>query len=110
MAESYNQIELIESRTYTTINTHRGLFRYNRLVFGLSLSPGTFQRIMTKLLGDIPNIAIFSGNVIIRTKSEMDHFRTLEAVFQRLIENELKLQKSKCVFFLNEARYLGHIV
>lgn len=65
LSQSYNQIELDDSKKYTIINTHRGLFRYNRLVFGLSSSPGIFQRIMTSLLHGIPNVAVFIDDVII---------------------------------------------
>lgn len=39
---AYNQIELDDSKKYTVINTHRGLYMYNRLVYRLSSSPGIF--------------------------------------------------------------------
>ena len=43
-----------ESRKYVVINTHKGLFRYNRLPFGVSSAPGIFQRVMESLLNGIP--------------------------------------------------------
>ena len=39
---------------YVTINTHKGLFRYNRLPFGISSAPAIFQWAMETLLKDIP--------------------------------------------------------
>ncbi|CAG2192232.1 unnamed protein product [Mytilus edulis] len=38
--QAYQQIELDEdSKRYVTINTHKGLFRYNRLPYGVASSP-----------------------------------------------------------------------
>ncbi|XP_018497443.1 uncharacterized protein LOC108865167 [Galendromus occidentalis] len=42
LADAYLQLPLTaESRKLTTINTHRGLYQYNRLVFGLKTATGT---------------------------------------------------------------------
>lgn len=59
LSQAYNQIELEDPENLTVINTHRGLFKYKRLVYGLSSSPGIFQRIMYNLLNDIPNVEVF---------------------------------------------------
>ena len=45
LQHAYLQLPLeTNSKQYTTINTHRGLFQYNRLPFGVSSAPGIFQR------------------------------------------------------------------
>lgn len=110
LSQSYNQIELDESKRYTVINSHRGLFRYNRLVYGLSSSPGIFQRIMTTLLEHIPNVAVFIDDVIIGGKSKTEHLKALEMVFKRLRDSGLKLKGAKCVFLVQEVSYLGYIL
>ena len=41
--EKLSKLKLLlgdESKRYTAINTHKGLFQYNRLPFGVSLAPG----------------------------------------------------------------------
>ena len=44
MSQAYQQLDLDEeSRKFTTINTHKGLYQYNRLLFGISSAPGIFQ-------------------------------------------------------------------
>ncbi|XP_063835986.1 uncharacterized protein K02A2.6-like [Ostrinia nubilalis] len=110
LSQAYNQIELDDSKKYTVINTHRGLFRYNRLVYGLASSVGIFQRIMTNLLCDIPNVQVFLDDIIVGGRSRAAHLRALESIFQRLKSYGLKLKKSKCVFFAKEVTYLGYVV
>lgn len=110
LSQSYNQVELDESKKYTVINTHRGLFRYNRLVYGLSSSPGIFQRLMTNLLKNIPNVGVFIDDVIIGGKNKREHLEALEAVFDRLLTSGLRLKESKCVFLAQEVTYLGYIL
>ena len=47
MSQAYNQLCLDDaSKKFTVINTHRGLFAYNRLCFEISSAPGIFQRAM----------------------------------------------------------------
>lgn len=111
LSQAYNQIELDElSKCYTVINTHRGLYRYNRLVYGLSSSAGIFQRTMCNLFKDIPNVEVFLDDVIIGGKDKVQHLKALEAVFSRLEQYGLRLKKDKCVFLVNEVQYLGYVI
>ena len=51
LAHAYQQIALEEeSKEYATINTHKGLYRYNRLPFGVASAPSIFQRTMEGIL------------------------------------------------------------
>ena len=44
LAHAYSQIPLSESsKQYVTINTHTGLYRYNRLPFGVAAASSIFQ-------------------------------------------------------------------
>ena len=60
MSHAYQQVVLDEeSRPLTTINTSKGLFEFERLPFGVSSSPGIFQRIMEQLLQNIPMTVVY---------------------------------------------------
>lgn len=99
-----------ESRAYTVINTHRGLFKYNRLVFGLASSPGIFQKFMVNLFKDIPDVVIFYDDILIKSKDLDSHIKTIERVFEVLQQNGLKIKKKKCEFMADQVQYLGFII
>ena len=47
LSKAYLQVQLDEaSRKFMVINTHKGLFQYTRMPFGVSSAPSIFQRIM----------------------------------------------------------------
>ena len=47
LSHAYTQLELDEdSKKLTTVNTHMGLYQYQRLCFGISSSPGISQEVM----------------------------------------------------------------
>ena len=47
----FHQVELAErSREITTFVTHGGLYRYKRLMFGVTLAPEKYQKIVTDVL------------------------------------------------------------
>ncbi|EYB82543.1 hypothetical protein Y032_0357g3380 [Ancylostoma ceylanicum] len=49
--DAYIQVELTdEAKEVVVINTHKGLYRYKRLPFGINTAPGIFQSIMNKMI------------------------------------------------------------
>ena len=51
LSQAYLQLPLDEqSKEFVTVTTHRGLYRYNRLPFGVSSAPSIFQRTIENLL------------------------------------------------------------
>ena len=49
--KAYHQLEMEEDcKKYLTINTHMGLFQYNRLVFGITSAPAIWQRTIDQVL------------------------------------------------------------
>ena len=60
LTAAYQQNELDdESKRYTTINTPRGLFKCNRLPFGISSAPSIFQQTMESLFRGLPNVSMY---------------------------------------------------
>ena len=74
------------------INTHKGLFRYNRLPFGVSSAPAVFQRVMESVLQGIPNVVVYFDDILVAGKSTAEHLSMLEKVLSRLQEAGLRLK------------------
>ena len=109
MSQAYLQLELEEeSQPYVTINTHKGLFRYHRLPFGVSAAPGIFQRCMESLLNNCKGVSVFIDDILVTGATVEEHLLNLQEVLERLQEANLKLNKAKCFFLRPSVDYLGH--
>ncbi|KAG6456673.1 hypothetical protein O3G_MSEX009872 [Manduca sexta] len=109
LSQAYAQFELNESKKYTVINTHKGLFRFNRLIYGLASSPGIFQRKLEHLFADMP-VGVFLDDLIITGVDDRSHLATLYEVFERLQKYGLRIKKEKCTFFADSVTYLGFVI
>lgn len=109
LAHAYQQIPLDEgSKKYVVINTHKGLYQYNRLPFGVASAPSIFQRTMEGILQGIPNVCVYIDDILVTGPSEQEHLKTLDNVFTRLAAAGLRLKKAKCSFMQPSVEYLGH--
>ena len=109
LSQAYQQLELDEeSKKYTTINTHKGLFRYNRLPYGIASAPGIFQRTIESLLQGIPQVVVRIDDILVTGKTRDKHLENLKEVLTRLDKAGIRLKLKKCVFFQNQMIYLGH--
>uniref|UniRef100_A0AAV2L2F4 Gypsy retrotransposon integrase-like protein 1 n=1 Tax=Knipowitschia caucasica TaxID=637954 RepID=A0AAV2L2F4_KNICA len=110
LAAAYQQVLLDdESKKYTTVNTHKGLFVYNRLCFGINSAVSIFQRIMENVMRDL-NVLVYLDDLLVMGRDEAEHLLNLDRVLQRLQENGLRVKKSKCDFGKTQIEYLGHML
>ena len=109
LAHAYLQVELDPStRKYVTINTHKGLYTYNRLPFGVASAPAIFQRMMESILQGLRYVCVYIDDILITGTSEEEHLKNLSEVLLRLENAGIHLKKDKCSFMLPEVQYLGH--
>ena len=110
-AEAYLQVEVDEeSKEMLTINTHRGLFRYNRLPFGVKSAPGIFQQIMDAMICGLKGVAAYLDDVIVTGRTDAEHRQNLEALLRRIQEYGFHVRMEKCNFLMPQIRYLGCII
>ncbi len=80
--------------------------QYTRMAFGLRNAPATFQRLMSMVLGDVPNCNIYLDDVVFFSSMWADHISTLHDVFSRLAAASLTLNLKKCNFAKASVTYL----
>ncbi|XP_055645146.1 uncharacterized protein K02A2.6-like [Toxorhynchites rutilus septentrionalis] len=111
LSDAYLQVEIEEaSRKLLTINTHKGLFLYNRLPPGVKSAPGAFQRIIDSMLAGIPGVKPYLDDILIAGRTQEEHDRSLNDVLQRIRECGFYLRIEKCRFSLPQIKFLGHIL
>lgn len=111
LSDAYLHLKLDEqSRHLTTINTHRGLFEYNRLVFGLRSAPAIFQRTLEQLIKDIPGVLVYLDDILITGRNAQEHKSRLHEVLNRLQKAGFRLQTDKCKFHTTTVKYLGYVI
>uniref|UniRef100_A0A7I5EEE1 Reverse transcriptase domain-containing protein n=1 Tax=Haemonchus contortus TaxID=6289 RepID=A0A7I5EEE1_HAECO len=108
-ADAYLQIEMNQqSKQLLTINTHRGLYQYNRLPFGVKSAPAIFRQIMDTILAGLPGVVAYLDDVIVVGRTEEEHRRNLHAAFP---EGSLRVgfmyAMEKCRFATSSINYLG---
>lgn len=111
LSDAFLQVEVHEqSRHLLTINTHRGLYHYNRLSPGVKIAPGAFQQITDTMMAGLQGTAVYMDDVVVGGKTVEEHDRNLRAVLQRIQDFGFTIRAEKCSFGQSEIRYLGHIV
>ena len=66
LSRAYLQLPLDkELQKLCVINTHKGLYRYTRLPFGVASAPGIFQKTMERLLHGIPGVVVYIDDILV---------------------------------------------
>ncbi len=111
MRQAYNQIELTEdSKALLTWNTQRGLYRPNRLMFGIKVATSKFQRIMENIFRGLKGVVIWLDDCLVASESHEKHYETLREVFRRMHEANITVNREKCDLFRNSIEFLGYKV
>ena len=85
LAHAYQQLALDQdSKQITTINTHKGLYQFNRLPFGIHSVPSIFQRMMEGILRGIPHFSVYIDDILVTGETDEEHLENLDTVLSRL--------------------------
>ena len=109
LTQAYLQMEVNDSsKQYLTLNTHKGLYRFNRLVFGIASALSLWQHAIDQVLQNIPYTQCILDDIIITGSNDEEHLNNLNLVLERLESYGLRANLSKCVFFQEKISYCGH--
>ena len=94
----------------TTLSPWGGAYVYNRMPFGLSSGPATWQKLMDTILKDVPDTFCYLDDIIVWSDNKEAHLARLDQVFKILSDNDMALSLDKCIFGTDEVEYLGYKV
>ena len=111
LSEAYLQIPGEEnSSKLLCINTHRVLYKFDRLAFGIKLAPAIFQQVMDIILGGFDFTFAYLDDIVISSKTKELHRERLNKVFAQIREFGFKVKEAKCDFCMNKIKYLGDVL
>ncbi|KAK2578340.1 hypothetical protein KPH14_012794 [Odynerus spinipes] len=111
LKEAYLQMEIHpDDRELVTLNTHRGLFKCTRLLYGIASAPAIWQREIENILKGIPGVSVFLDDIKITGSNDKEHLQRLNEVLTRLANYNIQINKEKSVFFQKGISYCGYYI
>lgn len=111
LKEAYLQLEVDEdSSKLLTINTHKGLYRPTRLMYGIASACAIWQRVMENLLKGIEGVFVLLDDIRIAGKTISELLERLELVLKKLHEHNIKINMEKCDFFHDKIEFCGYVI
>ena len=103
------QVPLDEaSSDFCTFQTPFGRYKMLRLPFGIVDASEVFQMHMEKLFGDLAEICV--DDFLIHAPTKEEHDKKVALFLERCRKHNLKLNKDKFKYNVDEAKFLGHII
>ena len=111
LSNAYLQIPVEEECSkLLCINMHRGLYKFERLAFGIKVAPAIFQQVMDTMLGGLDFACAYLDDIVIASESTDEHCKHILEVFKRIQSFGFRVKEAKCDFLMHEIKYLGHII
>ena len=110
---SYHQLSVTETDIpKTAFRMRHGHFKFTVVPFGLTNAPAAFIDLMHRVFQSYLDqfVVVFVDEILIYSQSEWEHEYHLRIVLQLLRDHQVYTKFSKCDFWLNEVRFLGHVV
>ena len=93
----------------TAFVTHKGLFEWLFMPFGLKCAGKSFQRMMDDILYDQNDYAkAYLDDVAVFDEEWDIHLKHLDSVLTAFKNDGLTIKLSKCAFAKNRVKYIGH--
>jgi hypothetical protein len=113
LRSGYHQIKIRPSDIpKPAFSTRYGLYEYLIMSFGLTNAPAYFMYLMNSVFMQELNkfVVVFIDDILIYSKNSEDHVKHLHVILQQLRDHHLYAQFSKCEFWLDTVKFLGHTI
>jgi hypothetical protein len=109
LSKAYLQLSVHpDDRKFLTINTHLGLFRCNRLIYGVSRAAPAFQQCMDQILEELPGTAVYLDDILVAGRTRQEAKNRLLTVLQKFHDYNVRINLSKSRFLQTSVEYVGH--
>ena len=99
-----------ESKEFTTIHTIWGLYKFNYLPFGLSVSPGLFQQTMDYIIQGLTGTRSYQDDLLVFGASKEEHDTRLLKLLRVLNQRNVRINAEKSLIGVRQLNYLGYVI
>ena len=113
LRSGYHQLRIQEDDVpKTAFRTRYGHYEFLVMLFGLTNAPAVFMDLMNRVCKPYLDkfVTIFIDNILIYSKSQVEHQEHLRLVLELLRKEQLYAKLSKCDFWIREVQFLGHVI
>ncbi|GJT79274.1 putative nucleotidyltransferase, ribonuclease H [Tanacetum coccineum] len=113
LRSGYHQLRVREEDIpKTAFRTRYGHYEFRVMPFGLTNAPAVFMDLMNRVckpyLGKF--VIVFIDDILIYSRNEKEHEEHLKTILELLKKEELYAKFSKCEFWINTVKFLGHVI
>ena len=113
LRSGYHQLKIKrEDRPKSAFRMRYGHYEFIVMPFGLTNASTAFMDMMNRVFHDYLDkfVVVFIDDILIYSKSAVEHETHLKLVLQRLLEKQLYAKFKKCEFWLGSITFLGHVI
>ncbi|GJV92818.1 reverse transcriptase domain-containing protein [Tanacetum coccineum] len=113
LRSGYHQLRVKEEDIpKTAFRTRYGHYEFQVIPFGLTNAPAVFMDHMNRVCKPYLDkfVIVFIDDILIYSRNEKEHEEHLKTILELLKKEELYAKFSKCEFWINTVKFLGHVI
>ncbi|GJV07230.1 hypothetical protein Tco_1344886, partial [Tanacetum coccineum] len=113
LRSGYHQLRVREEDIpKTAFRTRYGHHEFRVMPFGLTNAPAVFMDFMNRVCKPYLDkfVIVFIDDILIYSHNEKEHEEHLKTILELLKKEELYAKFSKCEFWINTVKFLGHVI
>ncbi|GJV34268.1 putative nucleotidyltransferase, ribonuclease H [Tanacetum coccineum] len=113
LRSGYHQLRVRdEDIPKTAFRTRYGHYEFQVMPFGLTNAPAVFMDLMNRVCKPYLDkfVIVFIDDILIYSRNEKEHEEHLKTILELLKKEELYAKFSKCEFWINTVKFLGHVI
>ncbi|GJQ98175.1 hypothetical protein Tco_0009314 [Tanacetum coccineum] len=113
LRSGYHQLRVREEDIpKTAFRTRYEHYEFRVMPFGLTNAPAVFMDLMNRVCKPYLDkfVIVFIEDILIYSYNEKEHEEHLKTILELLKKEELYAKFSKCEFWINTVKFLGHVI